>query len=397
MEITKNKAAIPAGISRRVSSISNSATKQMAVLAAGIGGCVSLGQGVPSFATPPHIIEAVTRAIMKNPLIGKYSLQTGMPELRNRIARYLKEEKDITRDPETEICVTVGAMEALLATVMTVVDIGDEVILPSPAYASYIEQILLANGIPKFVPLSGTWELDMGAMEKAISPKTRAVMLCNPGNPTGNVFSDLEIITLCEMAVKYNFVIITDETYDYMIYDGKMPISPASIKKYKNHVISIFSLSKKYALTGWRIGWVTATQKWMDQIMKVHDATTICAPTPSQFAALAAMEGDQTCVDIMKRKLIARRELCCRRLDNLKEFFSYVPPSGAFYIMAKYLFSKESSEKIAIRLLDEARVITIPGGSFGQGGEGHLRISFGGDEKELTEAFDRIDKWVNKF
>jgi len=247
-------------ISQRVCSISRSATKHMAALASEISGCVSLGQGVPSFATPGHILDSVTKTLTQNPSAGKYSLQTGMPELRYRIAQYLKQEKNIHADPETEICVTVGAMEALLATMLTVVDKGDEVILPSPTYASYIEQILLAQGIPKFAPLSAAWELDMDEIEKAISPKTRALMLCNPGNPTGNVFSDGEIISLCELAVKHDFVIITDETYDYLVYNNKMPLSPASRQKYRDHVISVFSFSKKYALTGWRIGWVCAAE-----------------------------------------------------------------------------------------------------------------------------------------
>jgi aminotransferase len=383
-------------ISRRVRNISPSATKEMAVVAARIGGCVSLGQGVPSFATPTHIVKAVTRVLEEDPSSGKYSLQTGMPELRNRIAEYLLLEKSIAVDPENEICVTVGGMEALLATVLTVVDQGDEVILPSPTYASYIEQILLAGGIPKFVPLTSTWGLDLEAINRAVTPKTRALMLCNPGNPTGTVFSDAETIALCRQAVARNFVIITDEAYDYMVYEGGMPLSPLSIEEFRNNVISVYSFSKKYALTGWRVGWVAATQGWMEQIMKVHDATAICSPTPSQFAALAALNGDQNCVNEMRNKLIERRELCCARLDKLNNYFSYVPPKGAFYVMAKYLFSDDSSQKVATRLLEEARVITIPGGSFGEGGEGHLRISFGGELQVIDEAFDRIEQWLNK-
>lgn len=381
-------------ISRRVSSISTSATKEMAIIAAKIGGCVSLGQGVPSFSTPAHIIDDVISVLQNDANSGKYSLQTGMQPLRTRIASYLLSEKNIEADPESEICVTVGGMEALLATVMTVVDEGDEVILPTPTYASYIEQILLAGGTPQNVPLTGEWGLDLGAIQRAISPKTRAIMLCNPGNPTGTVFSDAETIALCKLAVAHNFVIITDEAYDYMVYDGDTPCSPLSIAEYKNHVISVFSLSKKYALTGWRVGWVTATKKWMEQIMKVHDATAICAPTPSQFAALAALNGDQQCVSVMQDKLVERRKRCCARLDKLHKYFTYVPPKGAFYIMAKYLFSDASSQEVAIQLLKEAKVITIPGGSFGKGGEGHLRISFGGELETIDEAFDRIEVWL---
>ncbi|KJS03537.1 MAG: aminotransferase [Desulfobulbaceae bacterium BRH_c16a] len=385
----------PIRISKRVLNISPSATKEMALIAAGIDGCVSLGQGVPSFATPPHIVESVITTLRENPGSGHYTLQTGMPALRRGIAEYLRLEKNITVDPESELCVTVGGMEALLATVMTVVDEGDEVILPSPTYASYIEQILLAGGIPVFVPLTKTWGLDPEAIGRAITPRTRAIMLCNPGNPTGTVFADDEIISLCKLAVAHNFVVITDEAYDYMVYDGAMPLSPLSIDAFRDNVISISSLSKKYALTGWRVGWVAAAQPWMKQIMKVHDATAICSPTPSQFAALAALSGDQQCVAAMREELIKRKELCCARLDKLSKYFSYVPPKGAFYVMAKYLFSTASSQHVATRLLQEAKVITIPGGAFGKGGEGHLRLSFGGELQVIDEAFDRIEQWLN--
>lgn len=382
--------------SKRVRNISTSATKEMAIIAARIGGCVSLGQGVPSFTTPAHIIEAVTKVLVEDPSSGQYSLQTGMPALRNRIAEYLYDEKQIRVDPESEICVTVGGMEALLATVLTVVDEGDEVILPTPTYASYIEQVLLAGGIPQYVQLTENWGLDLEAISRAITPKTRAIMLCNPGNPTGTVFSDAETIALCRLAVAHNFVIITDEAYDYIVYEGGMPFSPLSMAEFRDNVISIYSLSKKYALTGWRVGWVAAAKGWMEQIMKVHDATAICAPTPSQFAALAALDGDQGCVAAMRDKLVERKTRCCARLDKLGKYFSYVAPKGAFYVMAKYLFSDADSQEIAVRLLEEARVITIPGGAFGVGGEGHLRISFGGELEVIDEAFDRIEQWLEK-
>lgn len=383
-------------VSRKVRNIANSMTKEMAVRAARVGGCVSLGQGVPSFATPPHIVDAVTRVISSDPGSGQYSLQTGMPALRQQVSKYLEEEKNIFVNPETEVCITVGGMEALLATVLTVVDQGDEVILPTPTYASYIEQILLAGGIPRHVPLTGSWGLDLEAIRKAVTPRTRAIMLCNPGNPTGTVFSDEKIIALCEMALANDFVVITDEAYDYIVYEGSTPTSPLSIERFRNNVISVHSLSKKYALTGWRVGWVTAAERWMEQIMKVHDATAICSPTPSQHAALAALQGDQSCVDEMRQHLKERMELCCSRLDRLSGYFSYVRPKGAFYVMAKYLFSQESSNEVAIRLLEEAKVITIPGGGFGAGGEGHLRISFGGLPEVINEAFDRIEMWLAK-
>lgn len=384
-------------LSRRVRNILPSATKEMAIVAARIGGCVSLGQGVPSFTTPPHIIDAVTRALHEDPASGQYSLQIGMASLRRCIARYLMEEKGVRVDPERELCVTVGGMEALLASVLTVVDEGDEVILPSPTYASYTEQICLAGGTPVYVPLTDRWELNLEEIAKAVTPKTRALMLCSPGNPTGTVFPNTDILKLCKLAVDNDFVVITDDAYDYIVYGGEAPVNPMSYDAFRGNVISVSSLSKKFALTGWRVGWVAAAQPWMEQIMKVHDATAICSPTPSQIAAQAALKGDQQWVTDMCSALNKRRQLCCDRLDNLSDYFSYIPPKGAFYVMAKYLFTDDDSHEVALRLLEEAKVITIPGGAFGPGGEGHLRISFGAEPQVLQEAFDRIEQWVQHF
>jgi len=385
----------PQRVSRRVSRIEISATKEMPILASRIGGCVSLGQGIPSFDTPPHIIEAVCAALKNDPQAGRYSLQTGMPELRRAIAAHLLEAKGVDRNPDGEILVTVGGMEALLASILTVVERGDEVLLPSPTYASHIEQVLLAEGVPVFVPLrKDNWGLDLEAMEKAVTPRTRAIVVCNPSNPTGAVFSDEEMAALGTLAVRHDLTIISDETYDALVYDGPPPLSLARIPDLKEHVITIGSFSKKYALTGWRVGWLTASPVWMEQIMKVHDASSICAPTPAQVAALAALRGPSSCVEEMRRTLGRRRDLCCERLDALAGFFSYVRPRGAFYVMPRYHFSTAPSRQVALDILYGARVITVPGSNYGAGGEGHLRLSFGGSEDEINQAFDRIGNWL---
>ncbi|GFM37811.1 pyridoxal phosphate-dependent aminotransferase [Desulfovibrio psychrotolerans] len=389
-------------ISRRVQNIRISATKLMPMLAARIGGCVSLGQGVPSFPTPPHIAEAVSRALRDEPGIGKYSLQPGMPVLREVIAGRLAEEKGFVVDPGTEVGVTVGAMEALLMTMLTVVDRGDEVIVPSPGYASHAEQVLMAEGVPVYVPLRpADWGLDVEAIRAAVTDRTRAVILCNPGNPTGTVYDEADVRALCALALEQDFVIISDETYDFMVYDAAgnpapMPFSPASLPEMRDHVICINSFSKKYALTGWRVGYVAADKRWMDELLKVHDAAAICAPTVSQYAALAALTGPQDCVDAMRSALCLRRAQTCAALDGMADHFSYVIPRGAFYVMARYRFSHAASPEVARRILEEARVITIPGGSFGPEGEGHLRLSFGGEQEELAECFSRLGAWVRE-
>lgn len=388
----------PLRVAERVRNIRISATKLMPMLAAKVGGCVSLGQGVPSFRTPDHIVEAVCRALRDDPTAGRYSLQPGMPALREAIAADILARKGARFDPETEIGVTVGAMEALVMIMLTVVERGDEVIIPSPGYASHAEQVLMAEGVPVHVPLrAADWGLDVDAVRAAVTPRTRAIIVCSPGNPTGGVYDDADVRALCDLALEHDLVLIVDDTYDYMVY-GQAPgtprFSPVGQPELRRHVITVNSFSKKYALTGWRVGYVAADAAWMAELLKVHDATAVCAPTVSQHAALAALTGPQDCVDAMRTALTARRDLTCRRLDALAPHFTYVPPRGAFYAMARYTFTDADSMTVARRMLEEARVITVPGGSFGPTGERHLRLSFGMDEAELTEAFDRIQHWV---
>ncbi|EMG38293.1 aspartate/tyrosine/aromatic aminotransferase [Desulfocurvibacter africanus PCS] len=381
--------------SRRVNLVEVSATKLMPIIAARVGGCVSLGQGVPSFATPPHVVEAVSRTLREDPASGKYSLQPGMPALRKAIASVLDREKGLRYSPESEIAVTVGAMEALLCAILAFVDRGDEVILPAPCYASHIEQVQLAEGVPVFASLRrADWSLDAEAVRRAITPRTKAIVLCSPGNPTGTVFDEADMAAVCELAMAHDLLVISDETYDYVTYGRPMPTSPATYPGMRERTVVINSFSKKYALTGWRVGYMAAAEQLMADLLKIHDASAICAPTPAQHAALAALSGPQDVVDEMRLALERRRDLCCRRLHELRDYFDYVAPGGAFYIMARYKFTHAPSMEVATRLIEEARVITIPGGSFGPGGEGHLRLSFGGEESEIEEAFARIGRWV---
>lgn len=380
--------------SRRVGKIRISETKLMPMIAAEVGGCVSLGQGVPSFATPEHVVDAVCRALRDDPGAGKYSLQPGMPALREAVGALIEREKGFAVDPVREVAVTVGAMEALLCAVLTLVDEGDEVLMPSPTYASHVEQVSLAGGVPVTVPLRADWGLDLDAMEAAVTERTRAVFFCNPSNPTGAVFGEAELTGLAELAERHGLYVITDETYDSLVYDGPMPMSLASLPGVRERCVLVNSFSKRFALTGWRVGYAWAGRAIMDEMLKVHDCTAICAPAPAQHAALAALTGPQDPFAAMRDALAARRDLACARLDAMGGAFSHVRPAGAFYIMARALFTDEPSRLLAERVIREARVVTIPGGTFGAEGEGHLRLSYGADEAELDEAFDRLSRWV---
>ena len=227
-----------------------------------------------------------------------------------------------------------------------------------------------------------------------MTKKTKALVLCNPANPTGRLYTDDQVRFLAGLADKYDLSLISDDTYEHLVYDGPPPLAPASLEGLRERVITVGSFSKKYAMTGWRVGFVAAPAKIMAELMKVHDSAAICAPTPSQVAALAALNGPQDVVTQMKAELAKRRDLICQRLARVSDYFSYVKPQGAYYLMARYTFTDDLSYDLAVRLIHEARVITIPGSSFGRSGEGHLRLSYGGDPEEINDAFDRLEMWL---
>jgi aminotransferase len=393
------------GISRRVARISVSAIKQMPVLASKVEGCISLGQGIPSFATPSFIIEGVIEALRREDWVGKYSLQPGLPALKQAVARRLKETKGISVDPETELFISCGAMEALAAGLATVIERGDEVLLPSPNYSSHIEQVLFAEGTPVFVPLieEAGWRLDVRGFEKAVTKKTKAILICHPMNPTGALFSKEDLRALAEIAIERNLFVIADEAYDFLVYDGLAHFSLSSIPDLKKNLLACYSFSKAYCMTGWRVGYMYATGRLIDQVLKVHDAFAICAPTISQVAALTALQGtngrdgagDQFMGQLVEA-LDSRRKITCERLDRLSHIFAYQKPRGAYYVFPEILIEGIGSVDLALKLLYEAKVVTVPGNGFGPTGEGHIRLSFGSTENEIHEAFDRMESWAER-
>ena len=386
------------GISPRVQGISISAIKEMPILAAEVPGAISLGQGIPSFATPPHIRTAAARALDEDPAAGKYSLQPGLPRLKQAAARELKRGKGAEADPDTEIFISTGSMEALFAAIMTVIEPGGEVLMTSPNYASHVEQVLLAGGRVVWVPLieKDGWRLDLEAMAAAVTDRTRAVILCNPLNPTGTIFSEDDVRGLARLCLEKDLFLISDEAYDFMVYDRPPPFSAASLPELKDHLIACYSFSKKYCMTGWRVGYMYASAGVVGQALKVHDAVTISAPTISQIAALAALEGPQDCVTEMVAELKERRDLMCRGLDRLAPAFTYQRPDGAYYVFVRFDLPGLTSFDLALKLLYEAQVITIPGRAFGPTCESFIRLSFGGTRAEISEALSRMEAWLRK-
>lgn len=383
---------------KRVKDIEVSLIRQMPVWAAKVPDTVSLGQGIPSFDLPDYIRERLIEALRSRKDINKYSLEPGMPILKEEVGKYLEKTRGVKINPEKEICITKGAIGGLFCAISSLIEKDEEVILLDPAYGPHIEQVKFAEGKPVFVPLieKEGWRPNIEAIESAITEKTKAIIICDPSNPTGGIFKKKDLEKIAELALRYDLFLITDETYDFLIYDNKEHFSLLSLPEIQDRLIACFSFSKKYAMTGFRVGYLYAQESILDQILKVHDESTICAPTISQYAALFALTGPQDYVEKFKAEFTKRRELICQRLDKLKELFEYQKPEGAYYILPKIKLKIESKD-FSFKLLYQAGVITIPGIAFGPAGESHVRLSFTGEEEEITEAFDRIEKFWKKY
>ncbi len=381
-------------ISKRVSQISKSAIHEMTRLSKQVEDVSFLSWAKPTSDTPEHIKEAAIKAI-KEGLVGGYSETTGLLKLREQIVKKLKRDNTIEANV-SQIMVTVGAIEGLAAAVMALIDPGDEVILPTPTYSTHIRQVIIASGKPVLIPLieedNFAWDFD--AVKKAITSRTKAIIYCSPSNPTGTVFHENQLHRLAEIALQNNLMVITDEAYEYFTFDGHRHFSIASIPEMRKHAVSCFTFTKTYAMTGWRIGYLHTDEELIPQISKAHIPFAICAPTVSQYAALAALEGPQDCVEAFRSHYLATRNTMCERLDRLNTAFSYTKPGGSYLMFPKILL-EEGKDSITFckNLLQKARVSTTPGIAFGPTGEEHLRLSFCVPEAEIHKAFDRMENY----
>ena len=358
---------------------------------------ISISVGIPFYPAPKFIHEYVKKNLDTKPYIDKYTLLTGLPELRELIAEI--STKDLGFPVySSEVLITPGSMAALLYSMLSLVNPSDEVILPSPYFSSNAEQVAIAGGkvipVPMILDNKEGYRLDVPKIKKAINKKTKAIVLNNPQNPTGAVFLKTDLLELADILEKKDVYVITDEVYDFLVYDGLEYFNIAKVKKLWPKVIRCCSLSKKYGMMGWLIGYLHTNKDLLMHILKVNDANIVCAPHVSQMAAIAALCGGQTVVKQHIKWLDYNRQVMCQRLDHLSDLFSYVRPKGTYYIFPKYSLSISSIE-MAKKLLFEAGVVTVPGIGFGMEGEYHLRLSFGTPPDQINSAFDRIEKWWN--
>ena len=367
--------------------------KEMELAASRIPGVISLAQGIPSFDTPEPIKAFVQQKIAEG-ACAKYSLTPGLPQLRELIAESLLRE-GMHYDPDSEIIVTCGSIEGIAAALLTLTQPGDEVILPTPSYASYQEVVRMAGCTPRFAALreEDNFAFDLDAFEHCLSARSRAILYCNPNNPTGTVFSQTETLALVELAERHGLFLIIDEAYKDFVYSKEPYYSPAQLTAARSHVLRVFTFSKAYGMTGWRVGYLHADARITREILKVHDALVTCAPVVSQYAAIAALEYGESHLVTFRRAFKERRDRTLEHLDALSHVFDYQKPEGAYFVFPRVkdpVPGARDSRRLARDILENAKVALVPGIAFGPSGEAHLRLNFGRELSDIDAAFDRL-------
>ncbi len=355
-------------------------------------GAVSLAQGVPEFLPPLGVREAAATAIRQ----GKadfYGPPQGIESLRKKIAARHLSEEGVFYDPGSEILVTAGALQGMLAALMTFLSPGDELIVPSPSYFPFLNLPKVLGVKPVFVSLRGdAWRPKLSALRKAITPRAAGILLVHPNNPTGTVYTEEELGMLLELAEKRDLLVFVDEVYRYFVYDEAYP-SFGRFKRYRNRVIRLMSFSKAFSLSGWRVGYLLADAPLVGEIAKVHEMmTTASASLPAQYAALAALSDFPNLPLEFAEVLRGRRERMRKRLEKLSSVFETRVPAGAYYFFVK-LLGGEDDRVFCSRMLREASVALVPGSVFGEEGRGFVRISFAAKEGGIDAAFDRLEQF----
>jgi len=385
--------------SQRVQNVPNAGIGAMMRYAVKYPDAVSLGQGTPLFPTPQFIYNYLNERSKSDLTIGQYSSPKIENELKTLIIKQMEKKYGFT--PELgEIYLTIGGIGGLFSAIMAFLEKDDEVIYFDPSYPLHLSQIHLVQAKPVFVSYNESkgWSIDLKKLERAITSKTKMVILTNPNNPTGTVLSEAEVRKLSEIVLKHNLILLLDEAYDFLTYEKEL-FSPLRIPELRNNLIVCKSFSKEFAMTGWRIGYVYANPEIITKINDVHVYFSVGPVTPSIVAVIAALSDPrgEEAISYFKTKFAESRQAICERLERLPKLFSFSRPEGAYYVFPRIIGFDMPMLDFAKMLIDQAKVITIPGDSMGPSGKNHLRMSFAADAKLIHEAFDRIDKFAKKY
>lgn len=382
-----------ASISQRVAQISPSGIRRFFDLLSSMEGVISLGVGEPDFATPWHIREAAIYSLEKGYTM--YTSNSGLLELRQELARYLKAAYGLDYDPHWELLITVGVSEALDLAMRAILDPGDEVIVPDPCYVSYVPCIHFAGGSPLAVPTTSEdyFELRAPDVEAEITDRTKAMLIGYPSNPTGAVMDREGLAQLAEVAKKHNLLVISDEIYSRLVY-GVEHTCFAALPEMKERTVLLGGFSKAYAMTGWRIGYAAGRAEIIQAMTRIHQYTMLCTPIMGQIAAIEALRTGETDVKEMVEEYDRRRRVIVKGLNDIG--LSCFEPRGAFYAFPSIKATGLSSEEFAEKLLLEEKVAVVPGSAFGQCGEGHVRCCYATSLSDIEEALSRMGRFVER-
>jgi aspartate/methionine/tyrosine aminotransferase len=356
---------------------------------------VHLEIGRPDFDTPARIKEAAKRALDAGKV--HYSSNYGIPELREAIARKLKEDNDLSYDPMKEVIVTVGANEAVLITMVALLNPGDEVLIPDPCWLHYFYCAQMAGAVPVSVPMreENEFKPDIEDFRERITPRTRMVVVNTPNNPTGAVYSLDVLEELAQLAQEKDLFVLSDEIYEQMIYAGDRHFSIGGFPGMRERTVTVNGFSKIYSMTGWRLGYTAAPRNLTEAMIRIHQYITVCATSFAQWGAIEALNGPQDEAEMMVREFDRRRKLVYAALMEMPGI-EVVEPKGAFYIFPNIKSLGKSPEELSWYLLDQAKIAVVPGTALGDYGAYHIRISYANSYENLEVAMERMRDALKK-
>ena len=381
-------------ISNLADNIKPSKGRQLFNLAAQYENAINLTLGDPDIIPPMSVRPAGCEAIMSGKT--RYSANAGLPELRKAYTDYLQRTYDRKFDYQTEVAVTVGGMAALYLALLSAVNHGDEVVIFAPYYINYYQMIEMCGGTPVVVQTSekNGFEPKVEDVERVITPKTKLIIMNTPTNPTGTVYAKKTVRDIVECARKHDILLISDEVYSTLVYNGNTHYSALSVNPIYENILYVDSCSKKFSMTGWRIGFAVGPMEWIAAIIKLQENVAACTPLPSQYAAIRAFNENPDMSDYV-REFDERRTVLVSELKK-SDKLSFLIPKGTFYMFVNIEKTKMNSTDFAIQLLKEKRVAVVPGVAYGDGFDNYIRIAFTLDKAMIKEAAKRITEFVEK-
>jgi aminotransferase len=380
-------------VAKRIAEIPPSGIRRFFDIAATMKDVISLGIGEPDFVTPEPVLESGVASLRRGET--HYTSNSGILELRQALSEHLQRRYGIRYNAADEIIITVGVSEALYLALAATLDAGDEVIVPQPCFVAYGPEVTLAGGTPRYLAtrVEDAFQVTAEDIERAITPRTKAVLIGYPNNPTGAVMSRVALLQVAELAERRDLLVISDEIYDRLVY-GVEHVCFASLPRMRERTITLGGFSKAYAMTGWRIGYAAAPGELLAAMRKVHQYTIMSAPTTAQVAAVTALAEGEDFVEKMVGEYDRRRRLIVGGLNRLG--LACFEPRGAFYAFPSIERSGMDDTQFAERLLEEERVAVVPGAAFGAAGAGFVRCSYATAYEQIEEALNRMERFLRR-